>query len=285
MRAKPVSFFLLMFLVLGPAVGPVSEGQAVRSSIAANGPVSTVQPVILGMTREAVMPGKTPALVRDRAEAIQQMQNIQGFPISIALSSISGKEEVLYLHFYDSMGAIEDSQKLIASVPGQQAMLDQLNQHEGDMLTEKRDLTLLRMGDLSYRPDVDWAQTQYLDLITIHVRPGHHLEYLELRKMALAGHVRGGVDTNLILFKTTSGSPSPLYFILRPMKSLHTHDALRAKGFGEPLTDEENARMTKLLGTAVESEEEEFYRVEPSISHVTPEWSASNAAFWNGTRP
>jgi len=246
---------------------------------------SKVQPVILGITREAVKPGKTASVVHDRAEAMKSMHLPSGLPITIALSSITGREEILYLHFYDSMGMIEDAEKTVAAEPGEQAKVDRLEEQEGDMLLEKRDLTLIRMPELTYHPEVDWAQTQYLDLITIHVRPGHHLEYLELRKMALAGHVRGGVETNLVVFKTTSGSPSPLYFILRPIKTLHTHDALRAKGFGEPLTDEENAQMIKLLGAAVESEEEEFYRVEPSISHVTPEWAVSNVAFWRGSRP
>jgi hypothetical protein len=256
--------------------------QAQTTAVAGTTP-SLTQPVILGMTRETVKPGKTADLVHLREEAMKSM-DVPGQPITIGLSSVTGKEEVLYLHFYDSMGMIEDSEKRVEAV-GEQTKMNRLNEREGDLLIEKRDLTLLRMPDLTYHPDVDWAQTEYLDLITIHVRPGHHLEYLELRKTALAGHVRGGINTNLIVFKTTSGAPSPLYFILRPIKSLHTHDELRAKGFGEPLTDEENSKMIKLLGAAVESEEEEFFRVEPRISSVTPAWAASNVAFWEGPRP
>jgi hypothetical protein len=169
------------------------------------------------------------------------------------LRSITGAERVWRLGFCDKLADLEKDRP---SIDGLAAGL-------AGSLVSRDEVVAIYMKEFTYRPEVDWSRMRYLDAITIHVRPGHHLEYLEMRRIAVAGHVRGGLDTRLIFFKAITGLPGLTYLILRPMQSMADHDRLRAQGFGEPLSEAENAHMIELQQRAVDREDEQFFRVVP----------------------
>ena len=240
-------------------------------------------PLMMRITREVVKPGKSAAVLSNRALVSRELTSAKSNRVVLGMRSISGPEEVWFLAFHDSLGSIEDAQREIRGVPDLVPRLDNLDAQEGDLLLGKTAMTVLHQEGLTYRPAFDWSEARFLDVISIHVRPGHHLEYLEMRKMARAGHERGGLDTHLIVYKITSGEPGVAFFILRPMRSLHDHDALRAKDFGEPMSPEDNLKMVHLLGESVDHEEEAFFEFDPRASHVTKDWAGSNAGFWLNT--
>lgn len=244
---------------------------------------SPMPPLIIHITREAVKPGKTQTVLSNRASAVEALAEVKSNRIVLGMRSITGPEEVWLLAFHDSLGSIEDAQREIRAVPDLMPRVERLDTEEGDWLLGKTGMTVLHQKDLSYRPAFDWSEARYLDVISVHVRPGHHLEYLEMRRMARAGHERGGLDTHLIVYKVTSGAPGVAFLILRPLRSLHEHDALRAKDFGEPMSEEDNLKMVRLLGESVDHEEEAFFEMAPRASHVTRSWAGTNAAFWLGS--
>lgn len=267
----------LLFLVVALAFGcPVLPGET--------GPV---QPTVfyLGIEREFVKPGMLASVVQARSQAIAAL-NRSGLPrTQLALVSLSSTEEVWLMSFFPNLGDLERDRAKVHQSPDLELPLARLASQEGSLLTKRRGLLLRYMPDSTYNPNYDWARMRYLDAITIHVRPGHHLEYLEMRRIAVAGHVKGGLDTHLIMFKVTSGEPGNTYLILRPMNSLDDHDRLRAQGFGEPLTDDENRRMIELQAASVDGEDEQFFRVVPESSLVTADWAKSDPQFWRAAAP
>ena len=246
-----------------------------------------VQPTVfyMGIEREFVKPGLLASVAQVRSHAIAAL-NPSGLPrTQLALESLSSTEEVWLMSFFENLGDIERDRAKVHQLPDLELPLARLTNQEGTLLAKRRGLILRYMPDSTYNPHYDWARMRYLDAITIHVRPGHHLEYLEMRRIAVAGHVKGGLDTHLIMFKVTSGEPGNTYLILRPMTSLDDHDGLRAKGFGEPLTDDENRRMIELQAASVDGEDEQFFRVLPESSLVTAEWAKSDPPFWHPAGP
>ena len=243
-------------------------------------PAAEVQPTtpFLQITREWVRPGKGPRLIRQREAAAHRLAGSGGRAV-VGLVSMTAREEVWYLGFYQKLGDLERERARQAAAPGA-ALRAEAEDAEGDLLVEKNRYLAYYFPHLTYRPDFDWAEMHFLDVITIHVRPGHHLEYLQMRQMAVAGHVRGGLDTHLIMFKIVSGEPGLTYLILRPMRGLSDHDDLRARGFGEPLTPEEDHRMVELQAASVDREDEQFFRVEPRLSQVPPAWARTDPEYW-----
>lgn len=240
---------------------------------------------MLGLTHEAVVPGKLPALLGCRSATVRAQRTASAARISLGAVSVSGPEEVWTFDFYGALADIETDRQAVERLPAVKAELERLDEQAGACLTGRAVQTCNFLRDLSYQADYDWARATALDVIVVHVRPGHHLEYLELRRMSLAGHNKGKLDGPLLVFKVNTGVKGLAWMIVRPLLSLAQHDDLRAKGFGEILTAEEDARMVALRASSMEHAEERFFRIEPRISRVPPGWAAHNPEFWGPAKP
>jgi hypothetical protein len=240
----------------------------------------TTSPTILRITQEAVRPGKYATLAANKATLAQAWCAAGSPRISIALKSLTGPDEVWTLEFLDGLGDLESDLARVAQTPALRARVAAAAEAEAEYLAQRNIMTALFLKDLSYQPAFDWAQARFLDVITVHVRPGHHLEYLELRRMSVAAHNQGGLDGPLHVFKVNTGTRGLTWLIVRPLKSLREHDALRAKGFGEPLTAEQDRKMVELRAASMESAEEQFFRVEPGLSLVPAAWAQNDPGFW-----
>ncbi len=266
---------------VGLAVGSALLPSLLRASDVA----PALAPAILGITQETVLPGKMSILIGNHGEVSRLLQSITPTRISLGLVAVSGPEEVWTFNFYSALGDMESDRLAVERIPGVKRKIEQLDEGGGPCLSRRNVQTATFLRNLSYQPDFDWAQARYLDVIVVHVRPGHHPEYLELRRMSLAGHLKGGLDGPLHVFKINTGTRGLAWMIVRPLRSLGQHDELRLKGFGEILTPEEDAKMVGLRAASMEYAEERFFRVEPGISRVPAEWARQDPAFWSPRAP
>src|SRR5205814_798957 len=163
---------------------------------------------------------------------------------------------------------IQNDLERIAATPPLQAQLEKLDAATGGEVAGRNTMTAQFLKNLSYQPDFDWSRARYLDVITVHVRVGHHPEYLELRRMSLAGHNKGGLDGPLLVYKVNTGVRGLAWMIIRPLTALADHDALREKGFGEILTAAEDQKMVELRAASMEYAEERFFRIDAAMSQV-----------------
>ena len=269
----------VLLLALAAGLGLVTCSQSAQAAPTA------VAPTMLGITQEAVIPGKLPALLAKRAAAQPALQLANAGRISLGLVSVSGPEEVWTFNFYEALADIETDRLAVERAPATKAAVERLDEAAGACLTHREVQTCTFLKDLSYQADFDWAQATCFDVIMVHVRVGHHLEYLELRRMSLAGHNKGRLDGPLLVFKVNTGVKGLTWMIVRPLRSLRQHDELQAKGFGEILTPEEDAKMVALRASSMEYAEERFFRIEPQISRVPAAWAARNPGFWPPASP
>lgn len=243
---------------------------------------AATSPEMLTVTQVNLKPGKAAEFEKSRGTAVQVLAAAHWPGTIIGLRSVSGPDDVWLLNFHGGMGDLEDDHNRITHDSNLQARLGELEQAQGALISGRNELIANFLKNLSYQPGFDWADVRYLDVITVHVRPGHHLEYLELRRMSAAAHEKGGVDGPLHVFKVISGTQGLTWMILRPLKSLHAYDELKAKGFGEPLTPEEDKKMIELRAVSMEYAEERFFRIEPAMSLVPRDWEKPDAPFWSG---
>jgi len=270
-----MKYLAILTAVLGLAARPLRAGDDAPAR----------SPAILGIMQEAVIPGRMAALTRNHGEQARVLRAANGDRVSLGLVAASGPEEIWTFNFYTTLGDIESDRQAVARDPVAQARLESLDEAGGAGLSRRNVQTAAFLRDLSYQPDFDWAQARYLDIIVVHVRPGHHPEYLELRRMSLAGHLKGGLDGPLHVFKVNTGTQGLTWMIVRPLRSLSQHDELRLRGFGEILTPEEDAKMVGLRAASMEYAEERFFRIEPAISRVPSAWARQDSAFWSVAAP
>jgi hypothetical protein len=199
--------------------------------------------------------------------------------------ALTGPDEVWTLDFCGALADIESGRLAADRNPAVRSAVERFDEAGGSLLSRRNVQTATFLKDLSYQPGFDWEEARFLDVIVVHVRPGHHPEYLELRRMSLAGHLKGGLDGPLEVFKVNTGTQGLAWMIVRPLRSLGQHDELRREGFGEILTPGEDARMTALRAASMEYAEERFFRVEPRISRVPEAWTRRDPAFWSAPAP
>ena len=240
-------------------------------------------PNILRITRGLTRPGKRTELARVRARRSQALASASWPRPSVALTSITGPDEVWRLTGHDAFEAWHEDLETTGRMPVLSSVLEMLDREEGDLLLESREVTAIFHPEISYRPEFDWAQMRLLDVITIQLRPGHHAEYLQNRKLVMEAHARAPLDEHILIYTVSSGSRSGTYLILRPLRSMHDLDAMEekhGKRYGEILGDANRKRVIELFAASVEREEEEYFAVDRRASHVTAAWAGSDSDYW-----
>jgi hypothetical protein len=229
----------------------------------------TAPPPFLKITKMSVKIGMLPQLRKLEAERTAALK-AANFPRSyIAQYSITGPQQVWIFYRYENDGDIANDLALIENNPTLKTKLDEIETEEAPLLDAKREVTVGYQPKISYRPDVDWSEIRYWEIIWVHLRNGHHSAYVENRVMTRDEHERGAFDTHQMMYMIQSGELSGTFFIMRPMKTLALLDALHAANDGEPATKEEEAKKVALFADSSVTEEEAFWKVDLDASNIT----------------
>jgi hypothetical protein len=260
----------LFFLILAAAMW-VCGAKTTRAQESS----SQVPPPLLRITRVLLKPGRMAdyeKIAEARANALKKANWSRSL---LTLPAVTGPEEVWLLTLYDSLEGWDKDREEINKQASLKAELDRLDREASDLILSKSEIRTHYHPDISYRPNFDWSQMRCLSTIELHIHPGHHSEYVENRKITLAGHQKGGIDEHLMVYTVAAGDRSATYFILRPVASLHALELMEeahGKG-GEVLTPEEHKRMVDVFASSVESEQEEIYCVDPKATYLTKSWA------------
>jgi hypothetical protein len=228
----------------------------------------TDPPPILNITKLVVKPGRMPALIKIEAERAQLLEKVKWPRTCIASASITGPKQVWIFTRYNTLGDLASDHEYADSQPALRSALDRLDEAEGDLVESKREITATYQPAISYRPKFDWSEVRYWEIIWVHLRTGHHDEYLENRTMTREEHEKGGFDTHQMMYAVQSGEPSGTFMVIRPMKTLALLDDLHAHNDGEPATPEEERKKVELWAASGLSEEEAFFKVDSQMTYV-----------------
>ena len=127
---------------------------------------------------------------------------------SIALTSVTGPDEAWRLTGYEAFEAWNEDLEATSRMPVFSSVLELLDREEGSLLRECREITAVYHPEISYRPTFDWAKMRFLDVITIQLRPGHHAEYLQNRKLVMDAHERAALDEHILIYTVILDSPT-----------------------------------------------------------------------------
>ena len=233
--------------------------------------------------QEVVKPGSWSDYEKIQTARAEVLKQAKWPRVSIALVPIAGADQILHYSFYDTFADMTKDTDELNRKPELKAKLAALDLQEAALLVSRRNFIITYHPDISYQGDFSWPSVRYSSIIFIHLHPGHGDEYLANRKIVLTAHRGANLPENLALFTTFAGGPSSSYWIMRPTKTLPEFDemdAMHGDAYGKVLGDENRKRVHDLFAASVETEEEDYFRTDPSLSYVTNEWAGDTASYW-----
>lgn len=262
----------------------------VAAALAACAPLAFAQstpsdepPAVIQITREMVKEGKGAAhrrVEQDYANAFRKNK----YPFHyLALNTISGPNEAMFLSAYPSFAAMEESDKLSQKEPLKND-LELVEARDGELRTESRTVTAVFRKDLSYMPAkaLPVGKFRYMMIDNYRVRLGQNEGFLAGAKVILDGYRKANLDMSVICYQVIAGAPNGVYLFLIPMDSMKQMDSARAndKALADAVGADALARLTKGEGEVFQNMESSLYAVNPQMSYLSKEDEDVDAAFW-----
>jgi hypothetical protein len=239
-------------------------------------------PAVMGIIREAVKEGHSAAHEKVEADWSGAMRK-HNFPYhDLALTSVTGPAEALFLLPAKSFAEVEQASKEMQK-PALRAEIDLLEARDGELRSSSRTMYAIYRKDMSYRPDlVNIGKTRYIGVSAFRLKLGHMEDFVAGSKKFLAAHEKAGLKEPMVAYQVIAGAPDGLFLFMQPMESLKMLDEMPAndKAVAEAMGNEEFQRMMKGAGDVFTSIEYSLFAVNPRMSYVSKETEDVDPAFW-----
>lgn len=244
---------------------------------------------VLSIYRESVKVGKGPAHDAHEtawAGALVAAKSPHHF---VAMSALTGPNEIWYIAPYSTWADYEKANANGMTNPALAAIEKQYVPAESEYLSDARQMTIRPRAEFSYGPPADLANTRYVSVTRVSVRPGHTAEYEEIRRIVKAAHEAAHLTDHFTVWESTAGAPAGTFFTFVARKTLAeldsaaaTHGAAYTAALGG---DEGQKKLAALNASAIISQETDQFEFTPSQSVPPDEWVTANPGFWKRKAP
>ncbi len=241
----------------------------------------TTMPKVLYINREYVKLGKGTAHSHTESAFVDALRRAKSPEHYIALSSITGKNRVLYISGHDSFDAMQKSHDSMSKYPGLEAELTRNSIADDALLDNVDHFIFYYDDDLSLNPRADLSSDRFMEITAFHVRPGHAHEFSELVKMVIAAHKKAGTNANWAMYELTYGG-GDTYTMFSADKSMAEIDEGFAEGkkFRDAVGDEGMKKLSQSIADCVESSDSELFAINPAQSYPPDAWVKADPGFW-----
>lgn len=206
----------------------------------------------------------------------------------LAMDALSGKAPVtIFISAYDSYGAFENDYQTFnkASNGAHKAEFEALERQEADVVSSLRSVVA------SFRPDISYLtgefksglpRSRYMQIETMHVRPGKDASFAEGAKMFVEAYRKANIERPFAIYETVSGGPMGTFLIFSPLTSLKELDdeKMLDQRVAEAMGMDKWKEMMNGAGEVFQSIERDIYTFNPKISHVSADFAAVDPQFW-----
>lgn len=239
---------------------------------------------ILSVFRESVKVGKGAAHNAHEDAWARALAGVAGAEPFIAMSSLTGPNEIWYIVAYPTWADYEKSGNMSRANAALAAIDKQFRPMEGDYLSDSRGMTLRQRSELSYGGPSDLPNMRYVSVTRVSVRPGHTSEYEEARRLIKEAHEKAGLTDKYAMYEVSSGAPSGTFYTFVARKTLAELDqggTIHGPAYLAALGGEEGQKkLGALIASAVISQQTDHFEFTPSQSVPMAEWVTANPGFW-----
>jgi hypothetical protein len=263
---------------------PIAACLFLSAALVAQAQEPSGPPKVLQIFREEVKPGKEAAHAKVEAGWPRAFASVKSPTHYLAMVSITGPSEALFVAGFDSLAAWEKDRQNNDKNAALTAQLDRLSEKDGELLSGGRSIVAIYREELSYRSaGINIGQMRYFYVTTFRVRPGHDNGFVEANKIVRAAHEKADVPEHWAVFQVISGMPTGTYLTFQPLKSLAEVDAFpqtHGKAYREAIGDDGRKKLSELASAGSLSSETNIFAFSPKMSYVSKETVAADADFW-----
>jgi hypothetical protein len=239
-------------------------------------------PKVLYITREFIKPGKSGA-IHDKSESnfVSAVTRAKWPTHYFAVNSLSGKTRALYLFGYDSFAAWEKDNLAMMKDKTLSAEIDRASESDGELLDGMDDFVFTFAPDVSLRTTTSFTGVRYLEITSIHIKPGHMHEFHQLAQIIIDAHTKAGTSAHWDAFEIAYGGDDE-FILVSPDKSMAEIDTgfAEEKQFRDALGEDGLSKLRDLEKDCIESTDSELFSINPAQSYPPDEWVKSDPDFW-----
>jgi hypothetical protein len=242
----------------------------------------TSQPKFLQIYREQVKMGRSADHAKWEAGWPAAFERNKSPYSYIALSSLTGPNEVWYVSPLASQAAYGESMAREDADPALRAELDRLSRGDAEFVGESTSLQALARPDLSYGNFPDLAMMRFWAITTFRVKPGHDDAFAAAAKAWASATARSAPGASWRTYEVVAGAPDGTYLVFSSHASFADFDkaATNSEGTFKGLTFEERTALDKWSSEAALNQVTNRFRLDPGQSFVPAETRQKDPAFW-----
>jgi hypothetical protein len=255
---------------------------AVSATTALAQGIPTTQPKFVHIFREQLKPGTTGEHAKWEAGWPAAFEKAKSPYHYIALQSITGSPEVLYVSPLANQAAYGEMIASEQKDPALAAELERLSKGDGEFLSEQSALQAVAMPELSHGAFPDIGKMRYYEISTFRIRPGHQDAWMAATKAYKAVMARSAPNAGWRTYGVVAGAPDGTYLIFSSVGTFAEFDRMMAEGEAamKGATAEEMGVLGKFMKESVINISTNRYRLDPGQSYVNAETKAKDPAFW-----
>jgi hypothetical protein len=241
-------------------------------------------PAVLLFVHQQFLPGQASARARLEEDICRGFDRL-GIPVPwIELWSVTGAPEALYLDPMPSHAALERAGIDLAAAFAARPELAALQERGRATIASERTVLAERRLDLGYRVDsLDFARARYVRVNTFRLKPGHDGAFEEVARIRANAYAGANANLPWAVYQVNAGTEGMTYVVLLTLRSLAEYDSLAEIGAAIEAAQGKAAtrRLAQLEQDAFAGTDSELYVIQPTLSHVLPEFAAADSAFWH----
>lgn len=241
------------------------------------------QPNLLALIREQVKVGHNGAHGRNEAGWPAAYEKAKSPFFYLAMTSITGPNEALYVIPYESHAAMGDDFKRSDDDPILSAETERLSLADAEHVNSVSTIHAAARPDLSSGDFPDLSKMRLFEITVYSVRPGHEQGFEAAGKAYGAARTRAGVKSAYRAYQVIAGMPALTYLVISSVKEFAEMDKALSdhRETMKAATEEEKSILAKAMAEDVLKEEANRYLVDPKQSYVPKETKEKDPDFWN----
>lgn len=236
----------------------------------------------LYISNNIVRPGQFSAFYKAEGDAAQAVRDAHAPSRYIAAVPITGTNDVVFFHAFDSFDALQKNHDATQAIPGLTDKLHAISAAESALLSDEYTSIYQYQPDLSLHTTQKVVDARFLDIAIYHVQTGHMHDFENVVKLFVKAQ-ESNPNANFAAFQKMYGTDSgDTYIFITLLKSLAGVDQEVQDGekLPEVMGKEQFAVNMAFGGQTLKSSESQLFALNPKISYVPDNWLTESPDFW-----
>jgi hypothetical protein len=242
----------------------------------------TTQPNMLLIIREEVKLGRNADHSKNEAGWPLAYEKAKSPDYYLALESMTGGNEVLYVVPQESHAKVADGMARDESNAELSAELGRLWKADAEFLSDAGTMQVMARPDLSMGTFPDMDKARFWEITTFRVRPGHAQHFEAAVKAYMSAAQRSSPQSRFRTYQVMAGAPSGTFLLFGTTETYAQFDAVMSAGMAtmKGATPDELKTLESFSQQGMINSVTQRYRLNAAMSYVPAATKAKDPKFW-----